>query len=428
MAAAKKRERRKLMLCEFTTKNYKSIIDNKIELGRFNVFIGENGCGKTNILEAVAMAGAVLRGKLDVEELYARGIRAAKPAITFSSFVGIKQSKEINISLGFESESNKRHNVNLCLAVKEQSAVDVTWRDKVFLPQMKVPLKRGTAKVSELRVALKRSVPQEAIGAMASGEHLFNMLKDELSPDGMTKLANWIIGVTTRAELDSIMGDFVIYNINTMALRGMHSASRRAPLGIYGENLDLAMSSMTEAERDDLVKRARCISWLDGVVVDAGDELKYHGHKLGRSTSTLYFRDKFMPRRNNIFSAENANEGVLHVLFYLVLFASSKTPKIFGIDNIESALNPQLCRDIVKQLAELAKKHNKQALITTHNPAILDGLNLNDDEQRLFVVSRNDEGHTTTERVKVKPDTKEWKYKLSELWMRGHLGGIPRRF
>lgn len=170
------------------------------------------------------------------------------------------------------------------------------------------------------------------------------------------------------------------------------------------------------------------IAWVDKVLLDTEDELKLKGHKLGRSTSLLYFRDRFMRRNNNLFSAENANEGILHVLFYLALFMSEKTPSIFGIDNIETALNPQLCRDLVKELAALAKAHDKQALITTHNPAVLDGLNLHDDEQRLFVVARNDEGHTVTERIKVKPSVGGEKYKLSELWMRGHLGGLPTRF
>ena len=102
-------------------------------------------------------------------------------------------------------------------------------------------------------------------------------------------------------------------------------------------------------------------------------------------------------------------------------------PAIFGIDNIETALNPQLCRDLIKQLAILASKNGKQALITTHNPAILDGLNLHDDEQRLFVVYRTDEGYTRTRRIKVKPDAGE-PLKLSELWMRGYLGGLPQGF
>jgi AAA15 family ATPase/GTPase len=58
------------MIRELTIKNYKSILDHTIELGRINVFIGENGCGKTNILEAVAMGAAALTDKLSVEEFF----------------------------------------------------------------------------------------------------------------------------------------------------------------------------------------------------------------------------------------------------------------------------------------------------------------------------------------------------------------------
>ena len=39
-------------------KNFKSIQDLKLDIGRFNVIIGENGSGKTNFLEAIAMAAA----------------------------------------------------------------------------------------------------------------------------------------------------------------------------------------------------------------------------------------------------------------------------------------------------------------------------------------------------------------------------------
>jgi hypothetical protein len=228
--------------------------------------------------------------------------------------------------------------------------------------------------------------------------------------------------------LGDLIGDFGVYAATTLILRGLLASSRRTPIGLYGENLDVAISALEPAVAEDLLERARCISWLDKFVVDPADALKYEGHKLGKSQSTLYFHDKHMRRKNNVFSAENANEGILHILFHLTLFMHPGTPKVLGIDNIETALNPQLCRDLMAQLPALAEKHGKQALITTHNPAILDGLNLHDDEQRLFVVSRDDEGHTRTRRIKVKPEVKDAKYKLSELWMRGHLGGLPETF
>ena len=80
-------------------------------------------------------------------------------------------------------------------------------------------------------------------------------------------------------------------------------------------------------------------------------------------------------------------------------------------------------------VAELAKAHDKQVMITTHSPAILDGIDLNDDEQRLFVVYRNAYGHTVAKRVKKpQPLPGQVPAKLSELFMMGHLGGLPKNF
>jgi predicted ATPase len=138
-----------------------------------------------------------------------------------------------------------------------------------------------------------------------------------------------------------------------------------------------------------------------------------------------------MPKSNNTFSLENANEGILHILFYLAAMISKRTPKFFAIDNIESCLNPHLCRHLMEEICKLAKSEDKQLLITTHNPAILDGLNLFDDEVRLFEVKRNDKGHTQTRRITLKPEVQNdmgERYKLSELWTRGFLGAIPNQF
>ena len=62
------------------------------------------------------------------------------------------------------------------------------------------------------------------------------------------------------------------------------------------------------------------------------------------------------------------------------------------------------------------------------NPAILDGINLNDDDQRLFVVSRSDVGDTRIKRIQMKPEVAGKRMKLSEMWMNGMLGGLPENF
>ena len=63
------------MLETIRIQNFKSIVDLKLELGRVNVLIGENGSGKSNILEALAFLSAAVDDKLDHEFLFNRGIR-----------------------------------------------------------------------------------------------------------------------------------------------------------------------------------------------------------------------------------------------------------------------------------------------------------------------------------------------------------------
>ena len=82
-------------------------------------------------------------------------------------------------------------------------------------------------------------------------------------------------------------------------------------------------------------------------------------------------------------------------------------------------------------LIDLAKKYDKQIFLTTHNPAILDGIDLNDEEQKLFVVSRNKQGHTRMKNITLEDKPKSSTgdpLKLSEAFLRGYLGGLPKGF
>jgi AAA15 family ATPase/GTPase len=85
------------MIQEITIENYKSIQSLSIELGRVTVFIGENGCGKSNILEAIALGSAEAADKLDNEFLASRGIRVTDPKLMRSAFDVENLDKEIKI-------------------------------------------------------------------------------------------------------------------------------------------------------------------------------------------------------------------------------------------------------------------------------------------------------------------------------------------
>lgn len=377
--------------------NFKSIYDLEIELGRFNVFIGANGSGKSNILEALAMIGASKGNDLDMTGLLNRGVRIAKASLTLNSFFGKQTRKNVSIEVGFsDSESTLRSSFQ----GSDKNDVFATWEDIEYEKDISF---------EDLVKLITKSVDDKT-----SKLKLEELLKNKRDNDlgGYKKL----------------LSEFLIYNLSTQTLRGLKTDSYKMPLGINGERLDLLLNNLSKNERSKLDKCKIFFDWLENLEFDKDDKLKLQGYKLGNSVSILYFSDKYMLRKNNILSAENANEGILHVLFYLALFISNKTPNFFAIDNIETALNPKLCRILIKELAMLSKERGKQAIITTHNPSILDGLNLNDDSQRLFEVYRTDEGMTKVRRIKFKKDFSDIPMKLSEMWTKGLIGGIPNNF
>jgi len=387
------------MIKEIKITNFKSIINETIELSNVNVFIGENGCGKTNILEAVAMLSAAKDNNLNINGLLSKGVRVTKPLLTVSSFIGQKQKNEIKIDIKFENSVE----TEVKLSPIDIKDIYTEWKDNNFEKQL-------NKNIHYLVAQLKT----QNINITSEDETLINNEKARLKHENTFYYKD--------------LFKYLIFNLNTQSLRGITKNSNEMPLGINGEGLDVLLHNFSKEEWIELKKYSYLISWLEEILIDETDSLKYKGHKLGRSSSFLYFKDKFMRKNNNIFAAENSNEGVLNILFYLALLISKKTPKFFAIDNIESSLNPKLCRELMKKIAELTVQQNKQVLITTHNPAILDGINLFDDKQRLFVVKREDEGYTKVERIKLKPEIKEKELKLSEMWMRGYLGGLPNNF
>ncbi len=391
-------------LKRLSIKGFKSIYSDNIELGCFNVFIGANGSGKSNILESIAIAGASKANDLNYDGLYSRGVRMARPDQIISSFLADEQRSGIEINMSI-NDSQELFDYKFSLSPASQTDIFTKWVD----------------------LAEEELYPDILMDYFSE----ITNTKPGISGNDLLAEVNKIIelrGLKQNKKFDNYLTEYAIFDVNTRSLRGITADSKKTPLGVNGEGLDLLIASMSKSEKETLKTSRLLFNWLDDIISDKDDKLKLEGLKSTRSKSTLYFIDKFMNKKNNLLSAENSNEGILHVLFYLALMISDKTPKLFAIDNIETALNPWLCKGLIENLYKLSKQFGKQVLITTHNPAILDGLNLFDEDQRLFEVFRDDDGHTKTRRIKFKHDLSNKEFKLSQMWMSGTLGAVPRNF
>ena len=209
----------------------------------------------------------------------------------------------------------------------------------------------------------------------------------------------------------------------------MQDPQTRTPVGLVGgglaEGFDALKRSVEEPRLDEVLE---LIDWVNDVSAteSAGTLLS---PSVPRAKRVLKFTDRFMAPTRNTLTAYDASEGALYVLFAAVLCLSPSAPSVFAIDNLDSALNPRLVTRLVARLDEWLRTGNpdRQLLFTAHNPAVLDGLDLDEADVRLFAVERTSAGHTTIRRIEVTPELRHLnkEYPLSRLWAMGNLGAVP---
>jgi AAA15 family ATPase/GTPase len=217
---------------------------------------------------------------------------------------------------------------------------------------------------------------------------------------------------------------FLIYSPENSSLRTFDKEGQIEPLGIKGEGLFklLKVLSLKKNKKrlEEIKLKLKFIDWFSDFDIS---------QDLSPQERRIQIKDKYLDKKLEYFDQKSSNEGFLFLLFYLCLFVSSDTPNFFAVDNIDASLNPKLCSQLMVELADLAKKHKKQVIFTTHNSAILDGLNLNDENQKLYVVYRNKLGQTRVNNIKKpEPINGSEPIKLSESFLRGYLGGLPKNF
>jgi predicted ATPase len=376
------------MVKEIKIQNYKSVQDLTLELGRINVLIGANGCGKSNILEAIAFGSAAADNKLSKEFLSARGIRVTDPIWMRSGF-----SKESQI---------------------ETIDLNVLMSDEKF----ELKIRNDNKPFSEWDVIKNNDINRE--------EYSTELLQkgDGFVEYDYEKLKKLLLGLKLDSTLEhSSFSDFLIYAIEESSIRRFEDDEKAKVLGIRGEGLFKLLFEMDQnqpEEFQEIIENLELIDWFEGFEIPKD---------LVFTERRIRIKDRFLEEGLQYFDQRSSNEGFLFLMFYFALFISKYTPKFFAIDNIDASLNPKLCIELIKILTKLAKKHDKQVIFTTHNPAILDGLNLNDDEVRLLVVSRNKDGHTKTKRITptIVPEG-EKPVRLSVQFMRGYIGGLPKNF
>lgn len=391
-----------MLLKEISLGNFKCLYQVSFEPGKVNVFIGANGSGKSTILEGIGLLSAAMTDRVDAASLQRKGIRLSVPTLYKSNFKSIERLKST---------------VDLSLKWIDDSAEDV------FSYDVHLTTPRNTEYWKYHSEALYqnggRVWGRSHASAQQSNEYIGFFLIDD-KPD-----------LNVGRKIAKAFSAYGIYQPNTITLRGTApDINQTAPIGLNGGRLAEAMKALIhlvdgevffgEVEMIDILEM---IDWAESIKIAAPRRGNINAN-VPTTRDIIEFTDRYM-KDTAQFTGYDASEGALYVLFMLTLAMHPQAPSIFAVDNFDHALNPRLAKKMMEVFCEQILKQGKHVFLTTHNPLVLDGLDLNNDDVRLFTVDRDDNGYSQIQRVKVSQELIDAGQPLSRLWINGRLGGVP---
>ena len=387
-------------LSRIKIQNFKSLYDVSFEPGRVNVFIGANGSGKTSVLEALGVLSAAMVDRVNANSLRRKGVRLSTSSLYKSKFLTIeKESKTVDFSIAWEKETHD-YEYTTHLTVPND---DDSWKYFAESVSCDGDIVYGRSNRSNAQLNNK-------IGYYTISEKL---------------------AANEYVEAGQYIGDYGIYQPDTLTLRGTVADPVQAnPIGLNGGRLAEAIHDLLHEDEGDAMFGSMYMEDLLELI-DWASEFKVSAPKrsilnpdVPTTQQIIEFRDRFL-KDSASFTGYDASEGALYVLFMLALATHEKAPKMFAIDSFDHAMNPRLAKKVAEIFSQKIIEEGKTVFMTTHNPLVLDGLDLSNDDIRLFTTNRNKQGFVEIQRVQVSDKLLSMNQPLSRLWINGVLGGVP---
>ncbi|MBI2916406.1 MAG: AAA family ATPase [Chloroflexi bacterium] len=354
------------MLTEILLRNFKAFGDDeqRISLSRLNVFIGENGTGKSSVLQALALLAQ----------------SAGQPSL---------QSGKFQFSDYFDLVHTRQHGRNMALGFsgvtlkldKAQLGVEFTYHVKFSEPGRvveqdgQVQTRRWPSLPHDLvlggtyKYGDSLAEPQAVKGAYASItlQADSNICRPIIASGG-----NAGSGAEGRQEFEVLQRELnsvlSCYSnaVKTMyvvkALRGFDALSYNLGDAPSDEPADGQAVATTFAYRREV--EGKVATWLEQVT-----GVRVSVHLVPNKQASLWSATGY-----NIYYE---GFGTNQLVWPLLQVAIAPEDSLIGIEEPEIHLHPKAQLKLCNVLAEVAKKENKQLVLTTHSDHMLTGfLNL----------------------------------------------------
>ena len=297
------------MIREVSIQNFKGIKNCEIkDMGKVNLFIGRNGCGKSSILEAIYFTGKEFIG--DYLTLCVKR-RADRPNVSARElFYGYNMNADVNVNLRFDE-------------------LNVTGMRVLFAPETKremVFLRSGSASSSRQELVSRYDT--------RGFRHTGGSRPARVSCSNSQQI---------RQYFDRSV--FVDPTIKTNVSR------------IEGNYLNIV--KLSEESSSDLAKRT-------SEIYETEPSWEFLPHPDFSPDTPSRFA--ILEGKRRLFF-DNFGDG-LHYGLAIMAVAKTRNNTALFIEEIESHQHPEAIKNLISNLLDIARINNLQLLITTHNPYV----------------------------------------------------------
>jgi hypothetical protein len=322
------------MLKKIRLTNFKSFVDEEVELAPLTLLVGANASGKSNFLDAVRF----LRGlslDLTIPEVLNGQERAHSDA-----WPGIRGRLEESARLGESAFAIESH-----WLPKGPDEVEI--RHRIECQTFPFPARRLEW--------IERG--GQRVDAPLILEHRRSLISSMSFP---------VLG-GSEADIAALawlaVGDLRFLEIQPSAMRGY--GRRGAPLGNEGKNFSGVLATLS----DDLAVRQSFVDWLREVCAPEISGLDFAEVKELGDVMAI-----FVEEDGSRISARSISDGTLRFLGTLLALETATPGEVILIEEIEEGLHPTRIQFLLALLESAVRQRGVQVIATTHSPVVLQWL------------------------------------------------------
>jgi predicted ATPase len=361
------------MITKIELTNFKSHAHTVIEPGRVTALVGPNGCGKSAVLQSLYCLSRIvskppiqiLKGELSLDILV-RGYR-----------------NDLSIDLATYNDK-----LEIQFFTDNQYGHTRTWRLRGKWQLKEKPFDIGERTLENLG-KLSEHIPSEITLNLGAIEY-FKPSPSKLSQP--TSIEDYPPKLNSDGSgLSSVIANLILSEPER--LQSIENALREIVPTI--NKIKARHKRLAKAEKSFYIDKGRI------------QEATHLSSKTG-------YEMIFDTRSADAVPAHSMSEGTLLILGMLTLLQSPNPPKVFLLEDVEQGLHPFAQRQVMQVLKDFAEKHDRQIILTSHSPYIIDELPAED----IWVMATDKDGISHTKRLSDHPDAKRALDVLTtgELW------------